>query len=120
MANRATPRQAGPPVHLDAARRELRAAVHRLNELQEMTEAGPSRRGCCDDCHQEPVDLYDDPDEPDAGWQYCRPCLDRRRQSNKVRIARAQAQCRALGGSLCRACADFYDPSKGSCGCAPG
>lgn len=119
MANRATPRQAGPPVHLDAARRELRAAVHRMNELQEMTEAGATARGECDDCHR-PAALYDDPDEPGAGWQYCGECLGRRRQSNKARVARAQQRCRDLGGRQCKACADFYDPTKGSCGCAPG
>jgi len=117
MANRANPRRPGT---LDEARRELRAAVHRANELQEMTEGGATCRGECDDCHGGPADLYDDPDEPGAGWQYCGDCLGRRRQSNKARIARAQQRCRDLGGRQCRSCADFYDPTKGSCGCAPG
>lgn len=115
MANRAYP--LNHTVNLDDARAELRRALHRSDELREMAEAGPTRRGCCDDCHHEPVDLYDDPDEPQAGWQYCPGCLGKRRQSNAQRIADAQARCRRAGGTHCRACGDFYDKTAGSCGC---
>jgi hypothetical protein len=62
-----------------AARAKRRAA-----ELREMIEAGPTRRGECDDCHGT-ADLYDDPCDPDAGWGYCRRCAG-------DRIARAEAR----------------------------
>lgn len=95
-------------LNLDEARAALAAALRRVDTLHAMKAAGPTSRGCCDDCHGEPFSLYDDPDEPEAGWQFCRPCLDRRIVKVNGRIMRATEACKAAGGHRCQRCGDFH------------
>lgn len=96
-------------LNLDEARAALAAALRRVDTLHELRAAGIASRGHCDDCHAEPVGLYgEDPDEAGAGWQYCRPCLDRRILKVNGRILRATEAARAAGGRRCQRCGDFH------------
>ena len=40
-----------------------------------MTPLANGRVGECDECHAEPVVLFDYASEPEAGWEFCLPCL---------------------------------------------
>lgn len=106
-------------LNLDEARAALAAALARVEQLYQLRAAGIESRGHCDDCHTEPCGLYpEDPDEPGAGWQYCRPCLDRRILKVNGRIMRATEACKAAGGHRCQRCGDFHHKGR-RCSCRP-
>ena len=106
MANRPAPRTHAPS--LEHFRQELQRARERCDELREMHATGATRIGECDDCHADRERLYDDPDEPGAGWAYCGGCLSRRRQSNARRIQVIQQHATAAGYVECRACGELH------------
>jgi len=76
-------------------RRKLARSRYRMDQLREMIAEQPTHRGECDDCHL-PGQLRTDPDEPEAGWQYCVACIRHRQDVTARRIQLLQRRLRDL------------------------
>lgn len=59
----------------DTLRRKLARRRCRMDTLREMLGSHAGTVGECDGCHLDRLPLYDDPDEPLAGWQFCANCI---------------------------------------------